>query len=53
VKNTRFGIVSGSVYTTNRRFKNMGHAHIARMFVTTALNTWNDNYFLRDQKYWS
>lgn len=53
VGNRRFGIVSSSIYTTNRRFKNMGHFTILRMFMKTALNTWNDNYFLQDQHYWS
>lgn len=49
----RFGIVRGSVSTTNRRFRKMGHFKIVRMFLKTALNTWNENYFLRDHKYWN
>jgi glycosyltransferase involved in cell wall biosynthesis len=48
----RFGIVSGSVFTTNRRFRKMGHARIATLFLRTALNSWNDAYFLKDQGYW-
>lgn len=48
----RFGIVRGSVSTTNRRFQKMGHLKIVRMFLKTALNTWNDSYFLRDHQYW-
>jgi len=48
----RFGIVGGGVVTSNRRFKKMGHFKIARMFFRTALNTFNENYFLRDQDYW-
>jgi len=48
----RFGIVSGSVVTTNRRFRKMGHFRIVRLFLRTALNTWNDSFFLRDHKYW-
>lgn len=48
----RFGIVRGSVSTTNRRFQRMGHFKIVRMFLKTALNTWNENYFLRDHQYW-
>ena len=47
-----FGIVSGSVYTTNRRFRRMGHAKIATLFLRTALNSWNESYFLRDHSYW-
>lgn len=38
--------------TTNRRFRKMGHFRIVRLFVRTALNTWNDSFFLRDHKYW-
>jgi hypothetical protein len=53
VQNRRFGIVNSRVHTTNRRFRNMGHMTIMRMFLKTALNTWNDNYFLQDQHYWS
>lgn len=48
----RFGIVRGSVSTTNRRFQKMGHGKIVRMFLKTACNTWNDKYFLRDHQYW-
>jgi glycosyltransferase involved in cell wall biosynthesis len=48
----KFGIVRGSVATTNRRFRKMGHFRVARLFVRTALNTWNDSFFLRDHKYW-
>jgi glycosyltransferase involved in cell wall biosynthesis len=48
----RFGIVAGGVVTSNRRFKKMGHFKIVRMFFRTALNTYNDKYFLRDQHYW-
>jgi glycosyltransferase involved in cell wall biosynthesis len=48
----RFGIVSGGVVTSNRRFQKMGHFKIVRMFFRTALNTYNEQYFLRDQDYW-
>ena len=48
----RFGIVSGKLHTTNRRFRKMGHAKIATMFLRTALNSWNESYFLRDHGYW-
>ena len=52
VARNKFGIVSGYVLTTNRRFKKMGHFPLVRLFLRTALNTWNDNFFLRDHKYW-
>jgi glycosyltransferase involved in cell wall biosynthesis len=52
VERTRFGIVRGGVYTTNRRFQKMGHLRVGWLFVKTAINYWNQNYFLRDHKYW-
>ena len=52
VARNRFGIVRGCVNTTNRRFKKMGHLPIVRLFLRTALNTWNNAFFLRDHKYW-
>lgn len=48
----RFGVVRGHVLTSNRRFRKMGHWRIARMFLKTAFNTWNYEYFLRDHGYW-
>jgi glycosyltransferase involved in cell wall biosynthesis len=52
VANRKFGIVSGRIHTTNRRFRNMGHFKIIGLFLKTMMNTWNDSYFLRDQGYW-
>jgi glycosyltransferase involved in cell wall biosynthesis len=52
IARSRFGIVRGGVYTTNRRFQKMGHFRVATLFLKTAVNYWNDNYFLRDHKYW-
>lgn len=52
VARSKFAIVPGTVLTTNRRFRKMGHAKIVWMFLKTALNTWNDRYFLEDQRYW-
>jgi glycosyltransferase involved in cell wall biosynthesis len=52
VGNWRFGIVSGCIHTTNRRFKNMGRMKILSLFLKTMFNTWNDSYFLHDQGYW-
>jgi glycosyltransferase involved in cell wall biosynthesis len=52
VSRRRFGIVPGSVITTNRRFRKMGHLRVVRLFVRTALSTWNDSFFLRDHNYW-
>jgi glycosyltransferase involved in cell wall biosynthesis len=52
VDRKRFAIVRGGVYTTNRRFKRMGHLKVGWLFLKTVLNYWNENYFLRDHKYW-
>jgi hypothetical protein len=52
VESRHFGIVSGCVLTTNRRFQKMGRFRIARMFITTALHSRNHSHFVRDQKYW-
>lgn len=49
----RFAIVRGGVYTTNRRFARMGHLRVARLFLATVFNCWNENYFLRDHGYWA
>ncbi len=48
----RFGIVRGHILTSNRRFRAMGHAKIARMFLNTALHTFDTSYFRRDHGYW-
>ena len=53
VERKRFAIVRGGVYTTNRRFKRMGHLKVGWLFLKTALNYWNERYFLRDHKYWA
>jgi len=49
----RFSIVRGGVYTTNRRFQKMGHLRVGWLFLWTAMNFWNEKYFLRDHKYWA
>lgn len=52
VARRRFRVVRGCAHTTNRRFRNMGHWAVGRMFFKTALNTWNESYFLKDHGYW-
>ena len=52
VARNKFAIVPGAVLTTNRRFQKMGHLKLTRLFLNTALHTWNEGYFLRDHKYW-
>jgi glycosyltransferase involved in cell wall biosynthesis len=48
----RFGILRGKIYTSNRRFRKMGHWRVAGMFLKTMVNTFNESYYLRDQDYW-
>ncbi len=52
VERKRFAIVRGGVYTTNRRLQKMGHLRVGWLFLKTAMNFWNEDYFLRDHKYW-
>jgi glycosyltransferase involved in cell wall biosynthesis len=52
VDRSRFRIIPGHVLTTNRRFRKMGHLRLVRLFLNTALHTHNENFFLRDHKYW-
>jgi glycosyltransferase involved in cell wall biosynthesis len=52
VARRRFGIVRGGVYTTNRRFTKMGHWRVGWLFLRTAMNYWNEKFFLRDHQYW-
>jgi hypothetical protein len=52
VERRKFWIVCGGVCTTNRRLQQMGYFRVARLFLTTALNSWNRGFFLPDHKYW-
>jgi len=52
VPRSKFGIVPGGVYTSNRRFQKMGHLRVARLFLRTAFHHSDQNFFLRDHKYW-
>ena len=49
---SRFRILRGKVFTTNRRFRKLGHGRMVLMFFRTMLHTWDEAYFLRDQDYW-
>ena len=51
---SRFRVVRGGIYSTNRRFRKMGHGRILRMFLSTALHSRQPEYY-RDEKhraYW-
>jgi glycosyltransferase involved in cell wall biosynthesis len=53
VARLRFRIVRGRILTTNRRFQKLGHWTMVWMFVKTLMHSWDDEYFLRDQDYWT
>jgi glycosyltransferase involved in cell wall biosynthesis len=53
VARSKFAIVRGGVYTTNRRFQKTGHYRVAQLFLKTAFNYWNERHFLRDHNYWA
>jgi len=53
VARSKFAVLPGRVITTNRRFQKMGHLKLVKIFVGTALHTWDDSYFLRDKQYWT
>lgn len=50
----RFRVIRGGVYSTNRRFRKMGHATIVRYFLRTALHSGQAEYFRSKmhQAYW-
>jgi glycosyltransferase involved in cell wall biosynthesis len=49
----RFRIVRGRILTTNRRFQKLGHWTMVWLFIKTLMHSWDDEYFLRDQDYWT
>ena len=52
VARSRFRIIKGKVYTTNRRFQKLGHLRMVLMFFETMMHSWDEGYFLRDRGYW-
>jgi glycosyltransferase involved in cell wall biosynthesis len=50
----RFRTVRGGIYSTNRRFRKMGHVKMARWFVNAALHSGDQDFFRRDahRSYW-
>jgi glycosyltransferase involved in cell wall biosynthesis len=52
VARSKFGIVRGGFYTTNRLFRRLGRFRVAQLFVITFFNYRNQSHFLRDHKYW-
>ena len=54
IERSRFRVIRGGIYTTNRRFLKMGHATIVRFFLKTALHSSKPAYFRSKlhQAYW-
>lgn len=52
VQRRRFGVVPGAIFTTNRRFKRMGHFRFIYLFLRTIANSGNDAFFFQDHHYW-
>jgi hypothetical protein len=53
-KRNRFRVIRGGIFTTNRRFRRMGHWKIVRAFLSTAINGHKPGYFRNEQHkaYW-
>jgi glycosyltransferase involved in cell wall biosynthesis len=45
IQRSRFSVLRGGIYSTNRRFKKMGHWTIVRYFISTALHSRKPNYY--------
>jgi glycosyltransferase involved in cell wall biosynthesis len=54
IAHSRFRVIRGGVYSTNRRFKKMGHMTIVRFFLNTAFHSRQPQYFRSKmhQAYW-
>jgi glycosyltransferase involved in cell wall biosynthesis len=54
IERSRFRVIRGGIYSTNRRFLKMGHGTIVRFFLTTALHSRRPEYFRSKlhQAYW-
>jgi glycosyltransferase involved in cell wall biosynthesis len=54
IKRSRFRVVRGGVYSTNRRFVKVGHGKMIRWFLSTALHHRHPEYFRSKthQAYW-
>ena len=50
IQRSRFRVIRGGIYSTNRRFLKMGHWTIVRFFMSTALHSRKPNYY-RDKYY--
>jgi hypothetical protein len=45
IKRSRFRVIGGGIYSTNRRFLKMGHGTVMRFFLKTALHSRKPDYF--------
>jgi len=49
----RFSVLRGEVFTSNRRFRKVGHWRMVSLFFKTMINTWNTEHFEKDHGYWT
>jgi glycosyltransferase involved in cell wall biosynthesis len=54
INRDRFQVIRGGIYSTNRRFRKMGHLTILRCFLKTAINGRKQDYYRNrfHQAYW-
>jgi glycosyltransferase involved in cell wall biosynthesis len=54
ISRSKFRTIRGGIFSTNRRFRKMGHARIVRLFLSTALHSRRPDYFRNQshQTYW-
>lgn len=53
IQTKRFGIVPGFIFTSNRRFRQMGHLKFLGLFFKAMANSDNDAFFFEDHQYWA
>ncbi|MBN1567610.1 MAG: glycosyltransferase [Acidobacteria bacterium] len=54
IHRSRFRVIRGGIYSTNRRFLKMGHWTIVRFFLSTAMHSRKPNYYRNKhyEAYW-
>jgi len=49
---SKFRVVPGRILTSNRRFHRSGYLRVARLFLSTAINSGSRRHFYADHRYW-
>ena len=52
VKANKFRVIRGHVLTSSRRFRRSGYMQMAKLFLTTAINSRRQEHFYDDHNYW-